>query len=57
MQQIGSKELIREITLDDLEQAVGSRITFCACVHKIRSMSGFSFIILRTCLLYTSRCV
>lgn len=48
MQQIGSKELIREITLDDLEQAVGSRITFCACVHKIRSMSGFSFIILRT---------
>lgn len=48
MQKIDGSQLIREITLDDLEKAVGSSITFCACVHKIRNMGGFSFIILRT---------
>lgn len=48
MQQISGKELISEVTLDDLQKAVGGSITFCACVHKIRKMSGFAFVILRT---------
>ncbi len=48
MQKIDGSQLIGEVTLDDLEKAVGGTITFSACVHKIRKMSGFSFIILRT---------
>ncbi len=48
MQQIGKRELIKEITPDDLRRSEGKEITFCACVHKIREMSGFSFILLRT---------
>ena len=48
MQQISGKELISELTLEKLESACGSEITFSACVHKIRDMGGFSFVILRT---------
>ena len=48
MQQISGRELISEITLDDLQKAVGGSVTFGACVHKIRRMSGFAFVILRT---------
>lgn len=48
MQQIDGQELVKELTLKDLEQALGSQITFCACIHKLRKMSGFSFVILRT---------
>ncbi len=48
MLQIDGKKLIGEVTLDDIEQAVGSEITFSACVHKLRKMSGFTFVILRT---------
>lgn len=48
MQQISGQELIHEITLEDLEKAVDGEVKFCACVHKVRSMGGFSFIILRT---------
>ena len=48
MQTIDGSQLINEITLDDLKNAAGGSITFSACVHKLRKMSGFSFIILRT---------
>ena len=48
MLQIDGKKLISEVTLEDLEQAVDSEITFSACVHKLRKMSGFTFVILRT---------
>ena len=48
MQEITGQELISEITLSDIEASVGSDITFCACVHKLRKMSGFTFVILRT---------
>ena len=47
MQKIDGSQLISEITLDDLQKAVGGSISFCACVHKLRKMSGFSFVILR----------
>ena len=46
MQQISGQKLLTEITLDDL--AKSEEITFSACVHKLRKMSGFSFVILRT---------
>ena len=42
MQKIDGSQLISEITLDDLQKAVGGSISFCACVHKLRKMSGFS---------------
>ena len=48
MQQISGKDLIGELTLEDLKSACGKEITFSACVHKIRDMGSFSFIILRT---------
>lgn len=48
MQKISTSQLISEVTLDDLEKAVGADITLCACVHKLRKMSGFTFVILRT---------
>ena len=48
MQKIDGSQLISEITLNDLQKAVGGSISFCACVHKLRKMSGFSFVILRT---------
>ena len=47
MQKIDGSQLISEITLDDCNN-VGGSISFCACVHKLRKMSGFSFVILRT---------
>ncbi len=48
MQKIDGSQLVSEITLDDLEKAVGGSISFSACVHKLRKMGSFSFIILRT---------
>ena len=48
MQTISGKDLIGAFTLDELQEKCGSEITFSACVHKIRDMGGFSFIILRT---------
>ncbi len=48
MQKIDGQSLIHELTLDDLHASLGGEVTFAACVHKIRNMGGFSFIILRT---------
>lgn len=48
MRQISGKDLVYELTLDDLREKCGGKITFCACVHKIRDMGGFSFVLLRT---------
>ena len=48
MQKIDGSQLISELTLADLEKAEGASLSFCACVHKLRNMSGFSFVILRT---------
>ena len=48
MRQLDGQNLIGEITIDELQQSIGSSVTFSACVHKLRKMSGFTFIILRT---------
>ena len=37
-----------EITLEKIKSCTGLEISFCACVHKIRHMSGFSFVLLRS---------
>lgn len=46
--QIGTSKLIHEFVFADAAQHVGEKISLHACVHKIRQMSGFAFIILRT---------
>lgn len=46
MLQIDGQTLIHEFTLSDLED--GKRVSFSACVHKLRKMGGVSFVILRT---------
>ncbi len=48
MQKIDGQQLIGEITLDDLECSLDKSVTFSACVHKLRKMSSFTFVILRT---------
>lgn len=48
MDKITGEKLIETISINDLKDSSGSEITLCACVHKIRRMSGFSFVILRT---------
>ncbi len=48
MQDIDGTILNNEITPDSLKRSVGEEITFHACVHKIRSASGFSFVLVRT---------
>lgn len=48
MQKIDGSKLVTEIDICDIEKADGGSITFCACVHKLRKMSGFTFVILRT---------
>lgn len=46
--QINSDKLIHEFEFSDAANHVGEEITIRACVHKIRQMSGFAFVILRT---------
>lgn len=48
MLEIDGQELIRTVSAQELRESEGGSITICACVHKIRSMSGFSFVMLRT---------
>lgn len=46
--QIGTDHLLHEFDFADAADHVGKEITIRACVHKIRQMSGFAFVILRT---------
>ncbi len=45
---VSGKELKKEFDLAQAQASVGEVITFRACVHKVRGMSGFSFVVLRT---------
>ena len=42
------RAVLEQITIEDLKKAVGGKISFGACVHKIRTMKDFSFVLLRT---------
>lgn len=46
--QIGTDKLIKEFSLEDALSNIGKEISIDCCVHKVRRMSGFSFIIIRT---------
>lgn len=46
MKKIDGQTLVHEITLKELRGT--DTVTFSACVHKLRNMGGFSFVILRT---------
>ncbi|MCI1269790.1 MAG: aspartate--tRNA(Asn) ligase [Ruminococcus sp.] len=48
IKQISSSSLKKEFDISDALNNIGSDITFDCCVHKIRDMSNFSFIIVRT---------
>lgn len=48
MQMIEDQAVLQTLTFDELKNAAGGSITFCACVHYIKKMGGFAFVILRT---------
>ncbi len=48
MQQIKGVDLKKVFELSDIRADLNKLLTIDACVHKIRRMSGFSFVILRT---------
>lgn len=45
---IDTKNLIQEISFEEINANVGKEIEIKACVHKIRKMGGLTFIIIRT---------
>lgn len=48
MKQVNGCDLIKNVCPEEIKLAVDSEISFCACVHSIRSGNGFSFVYLRT---------
>lgn len=46
--QIGTDHLLHEFDFAEAENHVGKEVSLRACVHKIRQMSEFAFLILRT---------
>lgn len=48
MEKVSGEQLITGVDLEQLKDSIGKSTTFSACVHKVREMSGFSFILLRT---------
>ena len=48
MKKTNGKDLLAQVTLEDIQKSIGAKISFGACVHKIRNMSGFAFVVLRT---------
>lgn len=48
MEKIDGKTLIYEFDLDEAKKSEGSEIEISACVHKVKKMGGFAFVILRT---------
>lgn len=45
---LDGKKLLKEIGADELRANIGEEVAFSACVHKIREMRSFSFVLLRT---------
>lgn len=48
MKKIDGTHTLPEIDLDTVKAGVGKRISFPACVHKVKNMGGFAFVMLRT---------
>ncbi|OJU12659.1 MAG: aspartate--tRNA(Asn) ligase [Clostridiales bacterium 43-6] len=45
---LNGENLTLAVCLEEIKSSVGSSVTLNACVHKVRQMSGFAFVILRT---------
>ncbi len=45
---LDGNSLLKEFDIKDVTEHIGETVSFRACVHKVRQMSGFSFIVLRT---------
>ena len=56
MERIGTQRKKAEIDVTRLSEYIGETVTLHGSVYKIRKMSGFSFVILRTAR-YTVQCV
>lgn len=48
MKTADGRTVLEQITIEDLKKAVGGTVAFGACVHKIRTMKDFAFVLLRT---------
>ena len=48
MRMTDGTKLPETVSFTKLKESEGRRVSLNACVHKIRNMSGFSFVILRT---------
>lgn len=48
MEQIKGGHLVEEFSLERAKATLGADIVICACVHKVRQMSEFAFVVLRT---------
>ena len=48
MEKIAGEELIKELDIDYIKQHPEEEVTIDACIHNIKTMSGFAFVILRT---------
>lgn len=48
MYQIKGSDVLKEFDVVKAKASIGEDIEVCACVHKVRQMSGFAFVILRT---------
>lgn len=48
MQKLDGGKLIKSVNIEELKASMGQTVTLSACIHKVRHMSGFSFVILRT---------
>lgn len=48
MKTVSGQSIIHEFRIEDALSHEGESIKLCACVHKVKKMGGFAFVILRT---------
>ena len=56
IKEVRAAEREKEMDVNNLRAYIGKRVTLHGSIYKIRKMSGFSFVILRTAR-YTVQCV
>ena len=48
MEKINGNDILCEFDLEEAKNSEGKEIEISACVHKVKKMGGFAFVILRT---------
>lgn len=48
MLQIKGSDVLKEFDIAEAQKKIGQEMEICACVHKVRQMSEFAFVVLRT---------